>query len=79
MTGETACPTELHQQFAPVVGQAFSLSRAGAAIADLNDAAELSRVENFVGAEKNAAMLVNSAGIGDLPPLAESDITEWTG
>jgi hypothetical protein len=23
-TGETACPTELHQQFASVVGQAFS-------------------------------------------------------
>src|SRR5215472_395830 len=25
-TGETACPIELHQQFASVVGQAFSLS-----------------------------------------------------
>jgi uncharacterized protein (TIGR02145 family) len=25
-TGETACPTELHQQFALLVGQAFSLS-----------------------------------------------------
>ena len=27
-TGETFCPTELHQQFASVVGQAFSVSTA---------------------------------------------------
>src|SRR5688500_10027220 len=42
--------------------------------ADLNDKADLARVETVLGTDPGITMLVNNAGIGAVAPLLESDI-----
>jgi short-subunit dehydrogenase len=42
--------------------------------ADLNDKADLGRIETLLGADPAITMLVNNAGIGAVAPLLESDI-----
>jgi len=44
--------------------------------ADLNQSADLALVEQVLRELKSIVMLVNSAGIGDLAPAAECDITK---
>ena len=45
-----------------------------AVAADLNDKADLGRIETLLGADPAITMLVNNAGIGAVAPLLESDI-----
>jgi short-subunit dehydrogenase len=42
--------------------------------ADLNDKADLKRVEMLLGSEAGITMLVNNAGVGALEPLLASDV-----
>ncbi len=42
--------------------------------ADLNDKADLKRVETLLATEPNITMLVNNAGIGSVAPLLEADV-----
>ena len=42
--------------------------------ADLNDKADLSRVEQVLRTDAGITVLVNSAGIGDIAPLVDSDL-----
>src|SRR5918999_748922 len=41
--------------------------------ADLNDKADLQRVETILAVDPNITMLVNNAGVGALEPLLQSD------
>ena len=43
-------------------------------VADLNNKADLVRVEKLLGTEPGITMLINNAGIGAVAPLLESDI-----
>lgn len=43
-------------------------------VADLNDRADLARVENVLRTDASINLLVNNAGIGSTQPLLESDI-----
>jgi short-subunit dehydrogenase len=43
-------------------------------VADLNDKADLARVEKLLGTNPRITMLINNAGIGAVAPLLESDI-----
>lgn len=42
--------------------------------ADLNDKADLARIETVLGTDPGITMLVNNAGIGAVAPLLESDV-----
>ncbi|TPI76268.1 SDR family oxidoreductase [Mesorhizobium sp. B2-8-9] len=42
--------------------------------ADLNDKADLKRVETLLASEPEIAMLVNNAGVGSVAPLVEADV-----
>jgi short-subunit dehydrogenase len=43
-------------------------------VADLNDKADLKRIETIVATDPGIAMLVNNAGVGALEPLLQSDV-----
>lgn len=44
--------------------------------ADLNDRADLERVENKLKSDASITMLINNAGVAALPPLADSNVTQ---
>ncbi len=46
--------------------------------ADLNDAADLARVEDRLRTDPAITLLVNNAGVGAVAPLLESDVDEMT-
>jgi len=43
-------------------------------VADLNDAADLARIETRLGADASVTLLVNNAGVGATTPLLGSDV-----
>lgn len=47
-------------------------------VADLNDPADLARVEERLRTDPAISLLVNNAGVGAVAPLVESDVDEMT-
>ena len=46
-------------------------------VADLNNRADLKRVETILATDPRITMLVNNAGVGALEPLLQSALTPW--
>lgn len=47
-------------------------------VADLNDKAELARVEQLLRSDSRISLLVNNAGVGATAPLLDSDVEQMT-
>jgi len=65
--------TELARRLTDATGRSVQVFPA-----DLNDAADLARVEDLLRTDKSITMLVNNAGFGAATPLLQSDVARMS-